>query len=231
MDRRSFLKILGYSSVALALPVSIKYLVDHVVANNYDRDLLKELFGDILNKITPEEMDWLQSLNETYYIFKIDGNVTVTKTPKAKYFISKLQKSNEWDMLEKTSNIFEASIKERQYSIQLHGDSHASNGQPYFWSRVRSRRAVIDRPNNTKWQNARGQQHEVNSYKVAVYKGRRVGNARWGNSELIERMYMGTYSSSADAARATNMTAAAVSGVLLGKIRFSKEYFFEKVAS
>ena len=82
---------------------------------------------------------------------------------------------------------------------------------------------------NPTWRASRGQQHESNSTKVKVYKGTRVGNARWGTLDLIDEEYFGTFNSLGDAAKATGMTKAAVSSCINGKIRFSKEYRFEKI--
>ena len=106
MDRRSFLKILGAASAAFILPTSIQYLVDKVVKGNYNEDLLHQLFGDILSKLTPEEFEWLDNLNETYYVYRIGNDATVTKNPKVKYFGEKLSLLNS-ELIAKTNNIFE----------------------------------------------------------------------------------------------------------------------------
>jgi len=216
VNRRTFLKILGVSSAAFILPYSIQRLVDHVASGSYDEKLLRELFGDILNKITPEEFEWLDSLNETYYLYQFDNDITVTKNPKAKYFRDKIISLN-GKLIEETSNIFEASIKEYEFDKQL-GKVH--NGQPYFWPRVRSRRAVIDRPNNKKWMNSRGVRHEYNSNPIQSWIGEKIGNSRWGNLDIINVKLHKKYESFGHAAKDTGMTLQGVSQIINGKREF-----------
>lgn len=219
MNRRSFLKILGVASTAIILPTSLQYLVNKVVSGDYNEDLLREMFGDILNKLTPEELKWLDSLNETYYLYKFNNNVTVTINPKAKYFKDKIIQQG-GVLLETSNNIFEASIKERQYDLQFKDAGLASNGQPYFWPRVRSRRAVIDRPNNKSWQNSRGQRLAINSKPIRAWKGVKKGNSRWNNLRIEEVEFFRDFESQGHAASTVGMTTSAVSQVVNGKRKF-----------
>lgn len=234
MNRRSFLKILGVASTAIILPTSIQYLVSKVTSGNYDEDLLREMFGDILNKLTAEELKWLDSLNETYYLYKFGNDVTVTVNPKAKYFRDRIIEKG-GVLLETSANIFEASIKERQHDIELKGPGLASNGQPYFWPRVRSRRAVLDRPNNLSWQKSRGQRSEVNSKPIRAWIGIKKGNSRWGNLRIEDIKYLRDFDSQGHAASTLGMTSQAVSQIVNGNREFggplgSKQvYIFKEI--
>ena len=105
----------------------------------------------------------------------------------------------------------------------------------YQWDRsvngntthLNSKEALEKRKNSSKYKNSLGQQHSVNSKKVKVYKGTKVGNARWGTLDLIDVEYFDTFNSLGDAAKACNVTKAAVSACVNGKIRFAKGYKFE----
>ena len=91
------------------------------------------------------------------------------------------------------------------------------------------KKAAIERSKNPDWIKTRGIQHESNSTKVKVYKGTKVGNAKYGTLDVIDVKYFGTFNSMRDAAKACNVTTSAVSACIKGKIRFAKGFIFEKL--
>lgn len=148
MNRRSFLKILGAASFAIALPPGVEYLIKQIERSNYDEELLHHMFGDILNNITPEEFAWLNSLDEEYTLYRLnDKRVRITKEPNRKDVQDEWRNKNV-EILEKVTNVFDASIRQAQYNRELGkeltGAYAQSYGQPYFWVRVRQYRAVTD---------------------------------------------------------------------------------------
>lgn len=144
MTRRGFLKLLGYSSVALAIPMNLQWFIDKVVSEKVSKDELQEMFGDILKNISQKEMDYLNNLNEEYTLFRLgDGRVRVTKD--FDFRVKRLKSSKQVNVVEKTNNIFQASFMEQQYNKQLkkelYGKLSNHKGQPYFWTRVRTIRS------------------------------------------------------------------------------------------
>ena len=136
MDRRSFLKIIGISSVALVLPPGIEMLIKQVEGKNYDEETLRELFGDICKHLSEEEWEYLRSLQEEYTLYQVNSTrvkVTTDMNRKRKQYAGK-----QITVLGIAHNVFEASIKQREYDkeiIKRLGDNYKQ--QPYFWMRVR----------------------------------------------------------------------------------------------
>jgi len=89
------------------------------------------------------------------------------------------------------------------------------------------KRAMEKRNTNPNWVKTRGIRHESNSHRVTVYKGTKIGNARWGTLDVVDIKYFGTFDSLHLAAKACGVTTSAVSSCLKGKIRFAKGYIFE----
>jgi len=98
------------------------------------------------------------------------------------------------------------------------------------WSNEEMQSIMVANRNNTDgYKSTRGVRHSINSTKVEVYKGDKVGNARWGNLDLVNVEYFGTFDSMNEAAKSTGVTTAAVSACISGKIRFARGYIFKKV--
>lgn len=162
MDRRLFLKILGASSFAIALPPGVEYLIKQIERNNYDEDLLRQMFGDILNNISPQEFKWLHNLKEEYTLYRINGKrVQISKDTNRKDVRDRWARGNV-EVLDSSKNVFDASIRAAQYNKQLGvgltGRYAQSYGQPYFWVRVRQYRfannpaAQLRRKQNYDWE-------------------------------------------------------------------------------
>lgn len=147
MHRREFLKILGVTSIAVALPTGLNYLLEHVTKNNYKPDLLYELFGDLINKLTPEELKYLDSLNWNYTVYRLNnkGVYRVTNDLQRRLDYKGFGKGKEVNVVFSSNNIFEATLKQYLYNKEL-GLRTANNfDSPYFWNVIRSYRAKSDR--------------------------------------------------------------------------------------
>lgn len=146
MDRRSFIKILGVSSVTIALPTGLKYLVDHVVTNNYKPDLLHSLFGDLISRLSPEELRYLDSLNWEYTIYQINGKglYRVSNNLQRRLNYKDWGKGKSIKVLSKTTNIFEATLKQYVANSEIGLRNTRNFDSPYFWNVIRSYRAKQD---------------------------------------------------------------------------------------
>ncbi len=130
MKRRGFLKLLGYSSAGLSIPMNLQWFIDKVVSDDVPNNQLQEIFGNLLNKVTQEEMDYLNNLDNTYTIFRVGGG-RVRVTNDLKNRLRRLGWPEDVDILKQSKNIFEVSLMEYRYNKELQMWS-----QPYFWNIV-----------------------------------------------------------------------------------------------
>lgn len=139
MERREFLKLIGIASVALTLPLGVEMLIKQVEGKNYDEQTLRELFGDICKHLSEEEWEYLRSLQEEYTLYQVNSTrtkVTTDMNRKRKQFAGK-----QITVLGTAHNVFEASIKQREYDKQIELSNNYKQ-QPYFWMRVRIYRGL-----------------------------------------------------------------------------------------
>lgn len=135
MTRRDFLKLIGYSSVGLAIPTNLQWFIDKVVSEDISKNELQEIFGDLLNKTTKEEMQYLNNLNDTYTIFRVGGG-RVRVTNDLRNRLKRLGWPEDYDILKQTKNIFDVSLIEYKYNNKL-----GLWSQPYFYQRVTNYRS------------------------------------------------------------------------------------------
>lgn len=187
MNRRSFLKILGAGSAAIVLPIGLNNLFTYVTKNRYKPELLQELFGDLLNKLTPEEFKYLDSLNWEYVVYRVNdkGIFRVTNDLTRRMNYKDWGKGKKIDIIYKSTNVFEATIQQYLKNKELGIKTARNFDSPYFWNVIRSYRAKDEKAIAKMKQSLTGRTVKPESVAKTHATRKRKGNTGGGENQKI----------------------------------------------
>lgn len=225
---------MGVASVGAALPPGLQHLVEHVTKNKYKPDLLQALFGNILEKITPEEFKYLDSLKQTYttYKFNNEKRYRITSNLDQRLSYQNFQKGRKFKILFKTDNIFEASLKTFILNKEAGIDKLGRFSNCYFYSAVINYRSNKEEVLKRLSKSLTGKKQNKKTIKKRLNTWLKTGHQKPLLAYTKDHNFVNYFESIEEAARKLKVNNATVSSILNPKhvsSKSTKGYTFVRV--